>query len=119
MWNISINAKKAFSKCTALPIHETDEDWEITLREANEEGEDIHTTLKAELKEAKAELMQVLPSRFIPFLENGTLNQPVLPKDVRNDYLQWVRKQEEIFEKLLEAAYDQSEKAAANLPPTA
>jgi len=119
MWNISIEAKKAFSKCTALPIHETDEDWEITLREAKEEGEDIHTTLKAELEEAKAELLQVLPSRFIPFLENGTLNQPVLPKDVRNDYLQWVRKQEQTFEKLLEAAYDQSEKAASNLPPTA
>lgn len=97
MWNISIEAKKAFSKCTALPIHETDEDWEITLREAKEEGEDINTTLKAELEKAKAELLQVLPSRFILFLENGTLNQPVLPKDVRNDYLQWVRKQEQLL----------------------
>lgn len=119
MWNISIDAKKAYSKCTALPIHETDEDWEITLREAKEEAEDIHRILREELEEAKADLLQVLPSRFIPFLDNGTLNQPVLPKAVRNDYLQWVRKQEETFEKLLEAAYDQSEKAAANLPPTA
>ncbi|MEY8738571.1 DUF4085 family protein [Bacillales bacterium AN1005] len=64
--------KRLFPTCTALPIHETDEDWEITLREAKEEGEDIHTTLKAELEEkAKAELLQVLPSRFIPLLENG------------------------------------------------
>lgn len=105
MWNISKEVKEKFLKCNLLPIQESDRDWEVALREAQEEGEDIHTRLKEELEEVKEELMSVLPSRFIPFIENGTLNQPTLPKHVREDYLQWVREADKEFEQTLDAAY--------------
>ncbi len=87
MWNLTTQAKEAFLKHNLLPIPETDSDWESTLREAKEEGEDLPARLKEELEDIKAELLTVLPSRFVPYLENGTLNQPSLPKSVREDYL--------------------------------
>jgi hypothetical protein len=41
MWNISKEVKGKFLKYNLLPIHESDQDWEIALREAKEEGEDL------------------------------------------------------------------------------
>ncbi len=108
MWNISKVVKEKFSKNNLLPIHESDQDWENALKEAKEEGEDLITRLKEELEEVKAELLQVLPSRFIPYMENGTLNQPALPKTVREDYLQWVQDANREFEQILDAAFEQT-----------
>ncbi|RKJ07721.1 DUF4085 family protein, partial [Butyricicoccus sp. 1XD8-22] len=50
--------------------------------------------------------LTVLPSRFIPFVEDGTLNQPTLPKSVREDYLQWMRECDKEFEEILATAYE-------------
>ena len=36
MWNISKEVKDEFLKHNLLPIHETDDEWEMTLREAKE-----------------------------------------------------------------------------------
>lgn len=116
MWNISKEAKEKFLKNNLLPIHESDHEWEIVLREAKEEGEDLITRLNKELDEVKEELLQVLPSRFIQYLKNGTLNQPTLPKPVREDYLQWMRESDKEFEQVLSAAYENTKKAVTYLP---
>ncbi|WP_342429644.1 DUF4085 family protein [Neobacillus sp. FSL H8-0543] len=116
MWNISKEAKGKFIKCNLLPIHESDQDWEIALREAKEEGEDLHARLKEELEEVKKELLHVLPDCFIPYVENGTLNQPTLPNTVREDYLQWIRKADKEFEQFLDAAYEHTKQAVTYLP---
>ncbi|MBU9713826.1 DUF4085 family protein [Evansella tamaricis] len=116
MWNISKEVKERFQKCNLLPIHESDEEWEIVLREAEEEGEDIQSRLKEELDEGKEELLETMPSRFIPYVENSTINQPTLPKDVREDYLNWMREADKAFEQVMEAASQQTKTATSFLP---
>ncbi|MGY3714726.1 DUF4085 family protein [Sutcliffiella cohnii] len=116
MWHISKEAKEKFLKCNLLPIQEEDEHWEIALREAEEEGEDIFTRLKEELDEVKEQLLQTLPSRFIPYVKDGTLNKPTLPKHVRDDYVQWMREADKEFEQVLDAAYEQTKVAITYLP---
>lgn len=111
MWNISKQAKEKFEKCNTLPIPETDEEWEIALSEANEEGEDLLSHLQEELEEVKVRLLQTLPPRFIPYVENGTLNQPALPKSVREDYLHWMSEADKEFEQLLDDANEQTTNA--------
>ncbi|WP_407270782.1 DUF4085 family protein [Radiobacillus sp. PE A8.2] len=118
MWNISKEAKEKFEKNNRLPIHESDEEWEIVLREAQEEGEDVIARLRDELEEEKLELLQILPKRFIPYIENGTLNQPTLPKTVREDYLSWMRNADKEFEQVLDAAYEHTKHAVTFLPTT-
>lgn len=115
MWNLSKQAKEKFAKCNTLPIPETDEEWEMTLNEAKEEGADLLSQLQEELEEVKAALLQIVPTRFIPYIENGTLNQLSLPKSVRDDYLQWMREADKEFEQVLDAAYEQTEKAISFL----
>lgn len=115
-WNLTKEAKETFLTCNLLPIHESDEEWEITLREAEEEGEDLQGRLKAGLEEVKHELLQILPSRFLHYVINGQLNQPTLPKQVREDYLQWMRARDREFERVLDAAYEQTKQAVAYLP---
>ncbi|MFD1851345.1 DUF4085 family protein [Oceanobacillus bengalensis] len=116
MWNITKEAKGKFSRCNLLPIHESDHDWEIVLREAEEEGEDIIAALKADLLEVKEELLQILPDCFIPYVENGTLNQPTLPKTIRENYLQWMREADREFEQVLDAAHENTAHAVRSLP---
>lgn len=117
MWSISKEAKEKFSRCSILPIRETDEEWEISLREAKEEGQDLLSELIEELEEAQEELLRVLPNRFIPYVENKTLNQPSLPQSMREDYLKWVREVEQEFEQILNAAYEHTKEAVSFLSP--
>jgi hypothetical protein len=116
MWNISKEVKDEFLKHNLLPIHESDEEWEMTLRAAEEEGEDLSARLNEELTEVKDQLLHVLPGRFLPYLQDGTLNQPTLPKAVRMDYLKWVNDGCKEFEKALDAAYENTKYALAHLP---
>lgn len=111
MWNISTEAKERFAQNNLLPIHESEEDWENAIREAKEEDEDLFATLKEELDEVREQLKHVLPNRFIPYLENDTLNHPSLPKAVREDYLEWMRKGDQEFEQILEAASENTQHA--------
>lgn len=115
MWNITLEAKEIFERSNLLPIHETDDEWEIVLREAKEEGEDIFQELRTELDEIKEELYQIVPKRFHPYIENGTLNQPSLPVSVREDYLSWIQERDEAFEQILTLASEQTEKAVEQL----
>ncbi len=116
MWNLTKDAKVRLSKCHLLPIHESDDDWKMAMKEAKVEGVDLIARLKEELEEVKEELLHVLPGRFIPYMEDGTLNQPTLPKAVREDYLQWVQDSAKEFEKILDAAYEHTQQAVAYLP---
>ncbi|MBY0121757.1 DUF4085 family protein [Bacillus sp. S/N-304-OC-R1] len=58
----------------------------------------------------------ILPSRFIPYVENGTLNGPTLPKTVSEDYLQWMREADKAFQEFLGAADRQTKQAVPYLP---
>lgn len=116
MWNVTKEVRERFEKSNLLPIHETDEDWGITIEDAKEEGEDIIARLKEELEEVKEELLLILPSRFHSYIEDGTLNQPSLPIEVREDYLQWMKEKEKEFEEALDAAHTQTEEAKIFLP---
>lgn len=80
MWNLSKEVKEKFSKCHLLPIHESDHQWEIELREAHEEGEDLLTRLNKELEEVKEELLRVLPSRFVRYVEKWNIKSTDITK---------------------------------------
>lgn len=116
MWNISKEVKDEFLKHTLLPILETDEEWEMTLRDAEDEGEDLAARLTEELAEAKEQLLHILPDRFLPYLQDGTLNQPTLPLAVRMDYLKWVNDGCLEFEKAMSAAYENTKNVLVSLP---
>jgi len=116
MWNVSKEARTKFEKCNLLPIHETDEEWEMVVRDAELDGEDLSARLRDELEEVKEELLQVLPKRFIPYLENGTLNQFTLPKEIREDYLGWINQVSLEFEQKLDAAHGNTQYAVTYLP---
>ncbi|MDL4840983.1 DUF4085 family protein [Aquibacillus rhizosphaerae] len=116
MWHISKEAKVKFNECNFFPIYESDEEWEMVFREAKEDGEDLYSNLNEELEEVREELLRILPHRFFPYIENGTLNKPTLPKAVREDYLEWMREADKAFEKILDAANDQTMKALPYLP---
>ncbi|MGM7684744.1 DUF4085 family protein [Cytobacillus sp. Hm23] len=57
-------------------------DCEIELRDEKSRKGRLFIYLKEQLDRVKGELLHTLPGRFIPYLENGTLNQPTLPKAV-------------------------------------
>lgn len=118
MWNISMGVKDKFEKCNLLPIPESNEEWDMIIQEAKEVGEDLYARLEEELEDVKSELVQVLPNRFVPYLKNGLLNQPTLPEEVREDYLQWVREMEKEFEIQLDAAYERTIESIIDLPTT-
>lgn len=113
MWNISKAAEEKFQKYHLLSIPESDEEWNSYLE--NEE-EDYRQFFRENLENVKAELLTFLPSRFVPYVENGQLNQPTLPKEVRDDYLLWRQKGDEEFRQILDAAHEQTSQTAAFLP---
>ncbi|AJD89592.1 hypothetical protein JMA_02750 [Jeotgalibacillus malaysiensis] len=114
-WNINKESKELFRRQTLLPIPESAEEWEMIMEEADEEGCDLQKVHASELSEVREELGSVLPERFIPYLENGLLNQPELPDEVRNDYLKWIHESTTHFEEKLDAAYENKKEAAAFL----
>ena len=63
------------------------------------------------MEEIKEDLLLYIPDRFIPHLEDGTINQPSLPKRDRDDFLTQQAKVNEEFEKILEQAEQNTVKA--------
>lgn len=104
MWHLTIEEKRKFERTSLLPIQESDDDWDIVIREAEEEGRNLDEELSAELQEIREELLNFLPQRFHPYIYNRTINTPLLAKDVRNDYIEWMHGQQRIFEMILEQA---------------
>jgi hypothetical protein len=116
MWNLTMQAKRSFEHANILPIQKSDHDWKNALEDAKEDGVDLYAQLKEELNECKEHLLQILPERFKQYVHDGTLNLPELPKQVRQDYLLWIRTAEETFEAVLDASFENKQKALAFLP---
>lgn len=95
---------------------ESDEEWEDFIRSFEEDGDDVYEYLKNELEEVKEELYTILPKKFHPFIDNGTINQPSLPKNVRDDLIQWFKEQERKIEKVVEEAAEYHERIRNLLP---
>ncbi|WP_413362636.1 DUF4085 family protein [Lysinibacillus sp. 3P01SB] len=104
VWHLTIEEKRKFERTSLLPIQESDDNWDIVIREAEEEGRNLDEELSAELQEIREELLTFLPQRFHPYIHNRTINTPLLAKDVRNDYIEWMHGQQRIFEMILEQA---------------
>ncbi len=118
MWNLTKQAKEHFQSIHILPFIESDDEWACVVAEAKSEGVDLQKQLIGELEEVKPELLTTLPKQFIPFVEAGTLNQPTLPKTIREDYLNWVREETSKFEDILDAAQKETQHAMTSLPPS-
>ncbi len=116
MWNLTKEAQAKFLHSHLLPIPKNEQEWEYEFANAKEEGIDLNKQLKEQLENVKDALLKVLPSRFVPYIENRTLNQPTLSKEITEDYLQWIREGEKEFGTVLNAAYENTKKTIPFLP---
>ncbi|MFS8651040.1 MAG: DUF4085 family protein [Caldibacillus sp.] len=116
MWNLTKEAWEKFLIGHSLVIPETDEEWSEIINEAKEEGENLLERLREELEEIKDDLLRFIPDRFIPYIEDGTINQPSLPKTIREDILKWQEQLNREFEQVLEAAAQNTQNAVRFLP---
>ena len=87
-----------------LVLPESDKEWADFIRSFEEEGEDVHTYLSDDLKQKKGLLLKLLPKEFHSFIEDGSINQPYLPKDVGIRLSAWLKGKQEEYEKVLEQA---------------
>lgn len=119
VWHLTVEEKKKFERASLLPIQESNDDWEIAIQEAQEEGRDLAAELSEELEEVHEELLAVIPERFHTYVHDGTLNTPFLAKEVRDDYIGWIQEHERQFETMLERAAKGREAVMPFLSPTA
>ncbi|MBE1555641.1 DUF4085 family protein [Sporosarcina limicola] len=87
-----------------LTLPESDEEWTDFIRSFEENGEDVHAYLQSELERNKGRLLTVLPEEFHSFIEDGSINQPYLPKEVRERLLMWSNEMEQNYKTVLEQA---------------
>jgi len=99
-----------------LAIPESDEEWEDFIKSFEEEGEDVYEYLKEDLLQMKNKLLQVLPERFHPYVNDGTINQPSLDSRVRKELLVWIEGKERLTEKVMEEAKEYLESIREQLP---
>lgn len=116
MWHLTLEKKRQFERISVLPIHESDDDWAIVIREAQEEGRNMDEELRQELEEVRDELIAVIPERFHSYVHDYTLNTPALAKQVRDDYMGWMKKQARLFENVLKKAWESRKEALPLLP---
>jgi len=99
-----------------LTFPESDEEWADFIRGFEEESEDFRAYLRGELESIKDRLLQILPETFHPYVLDGTINQPELPKRVRDEVLAWLKEKQEEAEKVIDAAGEYKEKIRGELP---
>lgn len=87
-----------------LALPESDEEWADFIRSFEEEGEDVHAYLSGDLKQMKERLLNVLPEEFHSFIEDGSINQPYLSKDVSTELLAWLKGKQQEYEEVIEQA---------------
>ena len=95
MWNLTKEAGERFSNSHLLSVYAYDD---------NEFSEEEQVYLDWQITTFKDKLLQALPARFHPYIEDGSLNKPTLSKAVREDYLAWVMEEEQCFTQILDAA---------------
>lgn len=103
-WNLTKEAAERVRNSHLLSVFEQDES-EIT--------DEDYAYLEWQITTCKNTLLQALPARFHPYLEDGSLNKPSLAKAVRDDYLAWVQEEERYFRQVLNEAHRCSKKALA------
>ncbi|MFJ7936070.1 DUF4085 family protein [Sporosarcina sp. NPDC096371] len=99
-----------------LILPESDEEWQDYMQEFAENGEDGHAYLRERLEQEKGRLLKVLPQEFHLFIEDGSINQPYLPTEVRRRLLIWHNDMEKKYMTVLEQANRHFE-AICNLVP--
>ncbi|KOP72422.1 hypothetical protein AMS59_15945 [Lysinibacillus sp. FJAT-14745] len=117
MWHLTLQEKKAYESAMKLFIYESDEEWTQSLAYAKENDFDLYKEKKQELDELRDSLMNYLPLRFQPYVLDGTLNTPEVSKHVREDFLRWRNEQEQLFENILDAAFEEKQKTLAYMKP--
>lgn len=113
MWHLTMQAKKAYENAMRLFIYESEEAWTDYLAYAKENDIDPYKEKKQELDVIRDSLMNYLPLRFHTYILDSTLNTPNVPKHVREDFLRWRNEQEQLFENILDAAYEEKQKTLA------
>lgn len=103
-WNLTKEAAERISNSHLLSILDQD---------VSEISEEDTKYLEWQVTTFKETLLQAVPARFHPYIEDGSLNKPTLAKAVREDYLAWVQEEEHDFRQLLDAADCCSKKALA------
>ena len=117
MWHLTLQEKKAYENAMNLFIHESDEDWIQSLTDAKENDIDLYKEKKQDLDVLRDSLMNYLPLKFQPYVLDGTLNTLEVPKHVRKEFLRWRNEQEQLFENILDAAYEEKQKTLAYMKP--
>jgi len=117
MWHLTMQEKKAYENAMRLCIYESDEEWTDYLAYAKENDFDPYKEKKQDLDVIRDSLMNYLPLRFQPYVLDSTLNTPNVPKHVREDFLGWRNEQEQLFENILDAAYEEKQKTLAYMKP--
>ncbi|MFF2175289.1 DUF4085 family protein [Lysinibacillus sp. NPDC058147] len=117
MWHLTLQEKKAYENAMKLLIHESDEEWIQSLAYAKENDIDLYKEKKQELDVLRNSLMNYVPLRFQPYILDSTLNTLKVPKHVRKEFLRWRDEQEQLFENILDAAYEEKQKTLAYMKP--
>lgn len=89
MWYITKERFERFTYSQCLILPQSDEEWSDILTMFHNGSFNAEEHFHLELKECKEKLLSVLPNRFKTYVHNGTLNQPSLAKEIRDDYQQW------------------------------
>ncbi|HEY4622699.1 MAG TPA: DUF4085 family protein [Solibacillus sp.] len=98
MWHLTYTDYLRQQQANALTLPE---DWDALYTYYRNDGVNPDRIHSEELAMVKDELLQVLPKRFIPYVEDGTINRPSLPEEVRQDFIQWQAQENAKFEELL------------------
>ena len=98
MWHLTYTDYLRQQQANALTLPE---DWDALYTYYRNDGVNPDRIHSEELAMVKDELLQVLPERFIPYVEDGTINRPSLPEEVRQDFIQWQAQENAKFEELL------------------
>lgn len=99
-----------------LALPETDEEWADFIRSFEEDGDDVYAYLRNDLAQMKEQLLKSLPEEFHPFIEDGSINQPHLSKDVKIRLLSWLGRKQKECEEVLEQAQEHFESIRGRLP---
>lgn len=98
MWHLTYTDYLRQQQANALILPE---DWDALYTYYRNDGVNPDRIHSEELAMVKDELLQVLPERFIPYVEDSTINRPSLPEEVRQDFIQWQAQENAKFEELL------------------
>ncbi|WAA13310.1 DUF4085 family protein [Fervidibacillus halotolerans] len=98
-----------------ITTFETDEEWEDFIQSFDAK-KDAFEYLRCELRDEKDRLLKVLPETFHPYVHNGSINQPTLPKQIRKQLILWQKGLEEQVEKTMEDAHRHFQHIKNKLP---